>query len=155
MVPQFGYNGPDEVNAMAASELVRDVLGVKEATGSSVNVHQLVQRGLLKKNAEKLFKRPVHGQVSYRQLRQSVIPESTWKKTHARLSPELSEKVARISRLMAMAIEALGDEASALEWMLRPHSELDYNVPATLLKTEAGARAVEGILAKLLYGLPV
>jgi putative toxin-antitoxin system antitoxin component (TIGR02293 family) len=147
------------VDHMGTPQRRRDVVGSEE--GSFLDIHNQVQHGLLKKDANAFFNRQVPrnkqvpGLFNYRQLRQAIIPASTWKNAHDRLSPELSEKVARIVRAMEMAIDALGDEDWALEWMLRPHSELNYHIPATLLKTESGARAVEGILGKILYGLPV
>ena len=139
------------------TKVMERVLGGKRTADSLLGAHEQVQSGLSKKDANEFFNHepPVRGLFTYRQLRQAVIPDSTWKKAHDTLSPELSEKVARIVRLMGMALDALEDEAWALEWMLRPHPELGNHIPATLLKTESGGRAVEGVLAKLLYGLPV
>jgi putative toxin-antitoxin system antitoxin component (TIGR02293 family) len=144
---------------MGTPQRPRDVVESKE--GYFLDIHNQVRHGFLKKDANEFFNRQVPrnklvpGLFNYRQLRQAIISASTWKHAHDRLSPKLSEKVARIVRAMEMAIDALGDEDWALEWMLRPHPELDYRIPATLLKTESGARAVEGILGEILYGLPV
>ena len=99
---------------MGTPQRPRDVVESKE--GSFLDIHNQVQHGLLKKDANEFFSRQVPrnkqvpGLFNYRQLRQAVIPASTWKKAHDRLSPKLSEKVARIVRAMEMAIDALGDE---------------------------------------------
>ena len=48
-----------------------------------------------------------------------------------------------------------GNEKDATEWLNAPHPELDGAAPVTLLRTEAGGRAVESLLASLEFGFPV
>jgi hypothetical protein len=103
---------------MGTPQRPRDVVESRSAISSTI--HNQVKKGLLKKDANEFFNRQVPrnklvpGLFNYRQLRQAVIPASTWKSAHDRLSPKLSEKVARIVRVMEMAIDALGDEDWAL-----------------------------------------
>src|ERR1700761_2086483 len=98
---------------MALTGVMEQVLGGKKIADSPLGAHEQVQSGLSKKDANEFFNHepPVRGLFTYRRLRQAVIPDSTWKKAHDTLSPELSEKVARIVRLMGMALDALEDEA--------------------------------------------
>jgi len=52
--------------------------------------------------------------------------------------------------------ESIRDEhRQAIEWLNSPHPELQGATPFSLLKTEAGGRAVEGLLAALEFGFPV
>jgi putative toxin-antitoxin system antitoxin component (TIGR02293 family) len=56
---------------------------------------------------------------------------------------------------MAAAEYTWDDPDHARTWMNQPHSELAGRTPLSVATTELGARAVEEVLDKLFYGLPV
>jgi putative toxin-antitoxin system antitoxin component (TIGR02293 family) len=61
----------------------------------------------------------------------------------------------RLGRVRVHAERIWGNENDAAEWLNSPHSELRGATPLSLLKTEAGGRAVEALLGALEFGFPV
>jgi putative toxin-antitoxin system antitoxin component (TIGR02293 family) len=47
------------------------------------------------------------------------------------------------------------DSHSALEWLAKPHPELNDEIPATLLKSPQGLQRVQNLLGAIEYGFPV
>ncbi len=71
----------------------------------------------------------------------------------ATLSKAESERVARLSRLWAFAVEVWGAEGAARRFLRRPHMFLDGKSPLDVaLSSELGGRMVEDILGRLAYG---
>lgn len=68
------------------------------------------------------------------------------------LSPEESDRIARIARITQRAIEAFDDENQAREWLKRPNRVLDNVQPLELLGTDAGAALVADELGRIEYG---
>jgi putative toxin-antitoxin system antitoxin component (TIGR02293 family) len=88
-------------------------------------------------------------------LRAQVIADSTWKRAGKRLGPQASQTAARLQRVFEFAQNIWNNERDAAIWLTTPHMELGWRTPFSLLRTEAGGRAVEGILAALEYGFPI
>ena len=78
-----------------------------------------------------------------------IIPPRTLKHRKAkgqRLSPEESERVLRVIRVVAFADRVFGEHEIAMRWLRRPSSRLAETSPFATLRTEAGGRYVEGML---------
>lgn len=71
------------------------------------------------------------------------------------LTPEQGEKLARIARVMARAVDVWEDSTAAAKFLTTPHEELEGASPLVHSQTEIGARQVEELLLKLDLGLPV
>jgi putative toxin-antitoxin system antitoxin component (TIGR02293 family) len=83
------------------------------------------------------------------------ISERTLQRKHllsARLSPAVSDRLARIGRIYALAVEVFGDSGKAAEWLKRPSRALGKELPLTLLDTDAGAQQVERELRHIEHG---
>ncbi len=114
------------------------------------------EHGIPKSDAAHLFRRVAA--TSSRPLgkvRAELIPDSTWKRSGKTLGPQASQTTARLSHVLDLAERVWGNEGDATEWLNSPHPELDGATPFSLLKTEAGGRAVEALLAALEFGFPV
>jgi putative toxin-antitoxin system antitoxin component (TIGR02293 family) len=70
-----------------------------------------------------------------------------------RLPPSLSDRLYRIARLIALAIEVLEDGEEARKWLRRPQIGLNNKIPLELMNTEAGAREVEDLLGRIEHGV--
>jgi hypothetical protein len=46
------------------------------------------------------------------------------------------------------------DSHRALEWLAKPHPELNYQIPAALLKSAQGLERVQNLLGAIEYGFP-
>jgi putative toxin-antitoxin system antitoxin component (TIGR02293 family) len=139
----------------------RSAAGVKRAarTGSAGNLVSLAfeaNKGLPKADASRLFQRIAA--TSTRPLgkvRAELIPDSSWKRAGKTLGPQASQTAARLSHVLSIAERVWGNEADATEWLNNPHLELRGATPFSLLKTEAGGRAIEALLGALEFGFPV
>jgi putative toxin-antitoxin system antitoxin component (TIGR02293 family) len=72
---------------------------------------------------------------------------------HATLSPEESDRLARVARVIARSEEALGDPQRAHRWLGRENRALGGERPITLLDSDAGAIAVERVLGRIEHGI--
>lgn len=70
-----------------------------------------------------------------------------------RLSPQESDKLTRLVRVVARAEAALGDPTTAERWVREPNRALEGRRPLDLLNTDVGARAVEKVLGRIEHGI--
>ncbi len=75
------------------------------------------------------------------------------KKNMSRLRLSESDRVVRITRLLALASEVLENQQRAIRWLNRPNRALGDNSPFDKLRTESGAREVEDLLMRIEYGV--
>jgi putative toxin-antitoxin system antitoxin component (TIGR02293 family) len=114
------------------------------------------QRGISKAHASRLFERVAASAAQpLGKLRAELIPDSSWKRAGKTLGPQASQTTARLDHVLELAGRVWGNEEDATEWLNSPHPELEGATPFSLLKTEAGGRAVEALLAALEFGFPV
>lgn len=86
---------------------------------------------------------------------QRLIPASTLarKVREARkLSREEADQVARLLRVKAYASEVFENTDVAETWLRDPNPALGNRVPAELMVTDEGARAIEMVLRRIDYG---
>jgi len=69
------------------------------------------------------------------------------------LTPAESDRTVRMARVYASAIEMIGDEDKAIEWLRTPNRALGGERPLDQLDTDTGARMVEDILGRIAYGV--
>lgn len=125
------------------------------AAGDRVRRALEAEKGISKANASRLFERvAATSPLPMGKLRAELIPDSSWKRAGKTLGPQASQTAARLDHILAFATQVWGDEKAATSWLNRPHSELEGATPISLLRTEAGGRAVEAILGALEYGFP-
>ena len=70
----------------------------------------------------------------------------------SRLSPSVSDRVARVDRLFALASDIFGSREKAAQWLIRPNRALGNEVPLRLLDTDAGSQKVEQELRQIQFG---
>ncbi len=63
-----------------------------------------------------------------------------------------SERTVRLGRIASLGNEALGSWAAAGRWLQKPNRALGGVEPISLLQTDAGAREVEAVLIRALFG---
>jgi putative toxin-antitoxin system antitoxin component (TIGR02293 family) len=95
------------------------------------------------------------GSFSDEEISDMVIPARTQRHRHQkneRLTVEESDRLVRLTRIQALAEDVFGDVVKANAWLRAPLGELSGETPLGLAQTEAGARVVEQILAKIDWG---
>lgn len=75
------------------------------------------------------------------------------RKKNQRLKPDESDRLARLARVAAQAIDVLGDEERATSWLRSPNRALGGSTPLHLLDTDLGARQVEEVLGRIEHGV--
>jgi putative toxin-antitoxin system antitoxin component (TIGR02293 family) len=73
-------------------------------------------------------------------------------RSRARLKPEESDRLVRVARIAALAVEAMGTEDGLL-WLHEPNHALGDRIPMQMLQTDVGARQVEDVLVRIQHGV--
>ncbi|MES3034943.1 MAG: MbcA/ParS/Xre antitoxin family protein [Gemmatimonadota bacterium] len=70
-----------------------------------------------------------------------------------RLSPAISECLARLARAVVHAEEVLGSGERAVRWLTTPNRALDGQLPARLTSADGGMVVVEQLLGRNAHGV--
>jgi putative toxin-antitoxin system antitoxin component (TIGR02293 family) len=70
-----------------------------------------------------------------------------------KLDATTSDRLYRLSKIVAIAEEALETPENAMQWLRRPQPALGGAVPLELLVTQAGADEVETLLRRIDFGV--
>jgi putative toxin-antitoxin system antitoxin component (TIGR02293 family) len=84
-----------------------------------------------------------------------IIPARTWRHRKTKREPlsiEESDRVVRLTRIQALAEDVFGDVDKANRWLREGLGILDGKSPLEVTRTDAGARLIEQLLAKLDWG---
>lgn len=73
-------------------------------------------------------------------------------RTADRLSPVVSDRLARLDRIVLLATEVFGARDQAVQWLKRPSRALGAEMPLQLLDTDAGTQRVERELRQIQHG---
>lgn len=76
------------------------------------------------------------------------------RKQESRFSPEESDRLLRVARLFARALELFEGEAEgARAWLGKPQPALGGAIPLSFARTDLGAREVEAVIGRLEQGV--
>jgi len=73
-------------------------------------------------------------------------------KDGSRLSPEESDRLARLLEILDLATEIFGDRKKAMAWLEAPKHAFDGAIPLDLIRSHTGSKAVEEHLLRAKYG---
>lgn len=139
---------------MIQAEKIAEVLGIASRIHSLFDLSEAVARGLPKATLKVTIKRITVDREVARRISERLIPPATYKRRQSLLSPQESERVERLARVYATALDIWDDEDEARLFLLTPHRMLNQQRPVDMAFTELGARQVEEILGNIKYGLP-
>ena len=126
---------------------------LKTEVNSDLDLAFAVEDGLPTAAAYRLV---TDGLLAADELYDLVISRRTFerrKDENEPLSPDESDRLLRVVRVIVQAIETLGDVSKAGAWLRTPNRALRREAPLGLLKTDIGARMVEQILGRIAYGV--
>jgi putative toxin-antitoxin system antitoxin component (TIGR02293 family) len=125
---------------------------VRGLTDLRTEIGKGLRIGALHKTVEHVFRDP----AERRRFLYRVVPEGTYKRRvkMGHLTPEESERVARLASVIALAEYVWDDPEAAREFLTTPHPELGDHVPIEVAVDDFGARHVEEILYGIMHGLP-
>jgi putative toxin-antitoxin system antitoxin component (TIGR02293 family) len=140
------------------TQAIADVLGGRKVLGSRMkkpdDLAHMVRNGLPAGAVLELAQRLNIGNVTLARI--LGIPLRTLTRrlsAGAALTPSESDRIVRMARVYAAAIEFIGDEENAVGWMRTPNRGLGGEKPLDLLDTDTGARMVEDVLGHIAYGI--
>jgi len=141
-----------------AAHTLPDVLGgeavLGRAIGSSGAMAELVREGL---PAEALFRLAKRLDMRQAEISAKIgIPPRTLTRRmqrHARLTVAESDRTVRMAQVYANAVDTLGSEEKAAQWLKTPNRTLRGARPLDQLDTDPGVREVEDVLGRIAYGV--
>lgn len=93
--------------------------------------------------------------ISEQEIERFVIPQRTRRHRVEKKQPltiEESDRAVRLLRIQTVAEDTFGSREKAHIWLRRPLAEFKGETPFDISQTEAGARVIETILAKIAWG---
>lgn len=139
------------------TEVIAEILGGRKVLGKAIknrgDLADLARKGLPASSVTALAKRLHVGNVLSSKL---GIPQRTLSRRLSQaspLTPAESDRAVRMARVYANAIEMIGDEGKAIEWMRTPNRALGGERPLDQLDTDTGVRMVEDIFGRIAYGV--
>jgi putative toxin-antitoxin system antitoxin component (TIGR02293 family) len=142
--------GPEPV-----AEIVYRKLGGRQVLGDEVTSDADLARLVHRQIPLRALAHVKRGGFSDREIGQFIIPERTQRHRKARKEPltvEESDRLVRMTRVQALAEDVFGNAEKANRWLREHLGILDGKAPLELAQTDAGARVVEQILAKIDWG---
>jgi len=128
------------------------LLGIQ--AGAPDELRRAVERGLEFHSWESV---QAHAGLSTRQMSEVLqmnVKTIGRRKESGRLTAVESDRLSRLSRILAQAIELFeGDEKAAQGWLVAPRDALGGSAPLELIRTEVGAREVERMIERLEDGV--
>ena len=126
---------------------------LRQEIGSELDLVEALQEGLPTAAVDALLE---SGGITRDEIYQLVIPRRTLalrRQRAQRLTPEESDRLTRVARILGDAEETFGDPEKARRWLRKANRGLGGQVPLELLATEAGARLVEQVLLRISHGV--
>lgn len=114
-----------------------------------------IQRGLSWPAFERFLRNTALSQQVLARL--VAIPERTLARRRAagRLEPDESDRLVRLARVFARALELFeGNAEGARRWLTTPSRALGDDTPLDFARTDVGAAEVENLIGRLEHGLP-
>jgi putative toxin-antitoxin system antitoxin component (TIGR02293 family) len=120
---------------------------------SDLDLVEAIRRGLPMRVVDAAL---ASGLIDQTELFELVVPRRTL--THRRekrqgLTPDQSDRLLRVVRVVLRAEEALADREKAHRWLRKPNRALAGHRPIDLLASDVGARMVERVLGRLEHGV--
>lgn len=131
---------------------VEKLLGIK--TADNLKLAKKVEAGFSFDALEKLGK-TIGLPLEALRVAVRITPRTlTRRRKERKLSPEESDRLVSVSRLLAQTFELFeGDSAAGLRWFQSPNRALGGLSPIEAAATETGAREVENLIGRLEHGV--
>ncbi|MBA2620676.1 MAG: DUF2384 domain-containing protein [Acidobacteria bacterium] len=131
---------------------IKTLLGVE--TTNNLKLAKAVEAGFSFDALERLGKSTG---LSLERLRVAmrITPRTlTRRRKQRKLSPEESDRLVSVSRLLAQTFELFeGNKESGMRWVTSPNRALNGQSPLEVAATETGAREVENLIGRLEHGV--
>lgn len=124
------------------------------AVHSLLDLDALAREGLPKESLTAVVHAATRSRSEAVMIRRSVIPDATWKRRSVRLNPAESDRTLRLARVIALTRHVWHDNADDVtDFLSTPQALLGGLTPLERSATDLGAKVVEGVLLRLLFGV--
>ncbi|MGM0576477.1 MAG: type II RES/Xre toxin-antitoxin system antitoxin [Myxococcota bacterium] len=141
----------------AAVEDTFELLGGSALVGTprtGLEVHALIEQGLPYESlaclAEAVGMTPQDLGAEVLHISRRTL---TRRRGRGRLPADESDRLYRLARIVAHAVDVFEDTQRASAWLKRPNVTLGGSPPMDLLATDAGAREVDDVLGRIEFGM--
>lgn len=132
---------------------IAGVLGLsRRRIETTFELAEALEKGLPVSSLERVCRLIAPNDPKFRDV---LVARATFarRRQQKRLSLEEGERVERLARIWALALEVWGDAVATRRFLSEPHPLLHGRQPIDVAaRTEVGARMVENILGRLKYG---
>jgi putative toxin-antitoxin system antitoxin component (TIGR02293 family) len=137
---------------------IAEVLGGRKVLGKTIkkpdDLADLVRKGLPANSVTALAKKlDLSNALLSRKLGIPLRTLTRRLSQRSRLTAAESDRTVRLARVYANAVELIGDQEKAVEWLRTPNRALGGERPLDQLDTDVGAREVEDILGRIAFGV--
>lgn len=125
----------------------------KKNIHSEIDIAKHIRKGIPFKIVEEVCSEL---QISQQELSQSIginIRTLTRRKKENKLHADEGDRLYRLVRIYARAIEVFEDKKTAIRWLNTPKTTLGGEIPLSFLDTDAGTREIEQLLGRIEYGI--
>lgn len=125
----------------------------KKRIHSVMDIAKHIRKGLSFKIVEDIC---LELNISHKELSKSIgINERTLarRKKENKLHADEGDKLYRLVRIYALAIEVLENKQMAIRWLNTPKTSLGGEIPLLWLDTDAGTREIEQLLGRIEHGV--
>lgn len=140
------------------TEAIAEILGGRKVLRKLIknpdDLAHLVRKGLPAASVSAIAQRLHVGNSTL--SRKLGIPQRTLTRRLSNasvLTPAESDRTVRMARVFANAVDMIGDEEKAIEWLNTPNRALGGERPLDHLDTDMGVRMVEDVLGRIAYGV--
>jgi putative toxin-antitoxin system antitoxin component (TIGR02293 family) len=134
-------------------EILSKSPGSYRTVEDSLDVHHMVREGLPFESFESLRSHLDSTQSEMADLLMISLKTIQRRKKEKRLTPEESDRLARVARVLARASVLFGDEQKALLWLRSPLPALGGRPPWDFLDTDIGVERLEDLLGRIAHGV--
>ena len=141
------------MTARAVAETLGGKKVLKRQVRSDLDLLAAIQRGLPTRAVEEVLR---SGLLEPGEVYELVVARRTLahrKEKRQPLSPQQSDRLARVVRVADLAEDALGNREKAARWLRKPNRSIQDQRPIDLLKSDIGARMVERALGRIEHGV--
>jgi putative toxin-antitoxin system antitoxin component (TIGR02293 family) len=144
------------MSALQVAEKLGGSAVIGQAVHTDADLIAAVRKGLPAHSLELVFRDLSNLDVSQTALYRTVGNTRTLLRKRANkslLSPEESDRLARVARIFVRAEDALGEPDKAHRWLARANRALGGERPIDLLDSDTGSISVERELGRLEHGV--
>jgi putative toxin-antitoxin system antitoxin component (TIGR02293 family) len=142
---------------MASAAILFDMLGGMRSLGRRVNSDakwmELLRAGLPYSALESVRETLGLSREEVSELLAVPLRTLVRRKREHKLRADESDRLFRLARIAAHAVDVLGSKEAAADWLRQPNPALEGVTPITLLDNDAGALRVDELLGRIEYGL--